>query len=93
MEYDIPCKDCKHIYIEEMRRIQVMEHAPIVRTHKVCFGLDLLLLSWILLWEEWLWASLALGWVLFCCVGFWTGSALDWVSFGLGWLFAGLGFC
>ena len=61
MEYDIPCKDCKHLYIEEMRRIQVMEHIPTVRMHKGCFGLDLLSLAFCFglgwLWAGWLWAG------------------------------------
>ena len=29
--YEIPCKDCKHLYINEMKRIQVMEHILTVR--------------------------------------------------------------
>ena len=91
MEYNISCKDYKHLHIEEMRRIQVMEHIQTVRTHKVGFGLDLLSELAFLLWAElaFCWVGFGLGqfgfgpgWIWFC-----------WIGFGLGQLWAGLAFC
>jgi len=88
VEYDIPCKDCKHLYIEEMRRIHLMEHVPTVRMHKVGFWLDLLSLAFALGWVGFglgqLWVGSALGTVSFGRGQLWVGSALGWVSFGLG---------
>ena len=34
--YEILCKDLKHLYIKEVRKIQVMEHTPTVRLQPNC---------------------------------------------------------